>query len=137
MPASRKSSESAKKHAPAKKNRASAKAAPAKKESDDQIYQQRLDRFYDEMKWLYFELYPDNPYVQMHFDDLCAEMKKYYTDRPTALKNSDKKREADPDWYKRNDLFGMMMYVNAFAGTLNGIRKKMNYIRDCGIHYRV
>ena len=84
-----KSSESAKKHVPAKKARASAKAAPVKKETADQIYQQRFDRFYDEMKWLYFELYPDNPYVQMHFDDLCAEMKKYYSDRPTALKNSE------------------------------------------------
>ena len=135
MPASRKSSESAKKHAPAKKTRASAKAAPAKKESVDQIYQQRLDRFYDEMKWLYFELYADNPYVQMHFDDLCAEMKKYYKDRPTALRNSDKKREADPDWYKRNDLFGMMMYVNAFAGTLKGLEEKLPYIKECNVNY--
>ena len=27
------------------------------------------------------------------------------------------------------------MYVNAFAGTLNGVREKLDYIEECGVNY--
>ena len=29
----------------------------------------------------------------------------------------------------------MLMYVKAFAGTLNGVREKLDYIEDCGVNY--
>ena len=29
----------------------------------------------------------------------------------------------------------MLMYGNAFAGTLNGVREKLDYIEDCGVNY--
>ena len=29
----------------------------------------------------------------------------------------------------------MLMYVNAFAGTLQGVREKLSYIEDCGVNY--
>ena len=49
------------------------------------------------------------------------------------LKRLDKKREEDPDWYKRNDMVGMMMYTDAFAGTLKGVKEKLDYIEECGV----
>lgn len=101
----------------------------------DAVYEQRFQRFYDELKWLYCELYQDNPYVMMHLNDLTAEMKKFYNSRSPQLKSSDLAREKDPDWYKRNDLLGMMMYVNAFAGNLKGVEDKLDYIRECNVNY--
>ena len=91
---------------------------------DETIFQKRFDRFYDELKWLYCELYADNPYVMMHLNDLCDGMKQFYLDRSSDLHDSDIKREADPAWYKRNDLLGMMMYVIAFSGTLKKLEDK-------------
>ncbi len=99
------------------------------------IFQERFDRFYDELQWLYCELYADNPYVRMHLDDLCSRIREYYEERPADLKASDRKREADPDWYKRNDLLGMMMYVNAFSKTLSGLEEHLDYLRECNVNY--
>ncbi len=102
---------------------------------DPQIFENRFSRFYDELKWLYCELYQDNPYVMMHFQDLCDTIRTYYNDRNDLLKNSDLKREADPKWYCRNDLIGMMMYVNAFSQTLQGLSEKLDYLQECNVDY--
>ncbi len=104
-------------------------------EVDWDAYEARFNRHADELKWLYCELYQDNPYVMMHFNDLTADMRGFYADRNAALQASDKKREADPNWYKRNDLLGMMMYVNNFSKTLKGLEEKLDYIRECNVNY--
>ena len=103
--------------------------------NDEAVYNARLDRHMDELKWLYCELYQDNPYVMMHFNDLLAELKKFYDARNNDLKDSDIRREKDPKWYKRNDLTGMMMYVNAFSKTLKGLEEKLDYIQECNVNY--
>ena len=108
-------------------------AAPAR--DDEAIYEARLNRHIDELKWLYCELYQDNPYVMMHLNDLLAELKKFYDARNEDLKTSDILREQDPKWYKRNDLTGMMMYVNAFSKTLKGLEEKLDYIQECNVNY--
>ena len=91
----------------------------------------RLARHHDELKWLYCELYHDEEafayFVQM--------LKRSWDQRKTALRNQDVKREADPDWYRRRELLGMMLYVNAFAGDLNGVKGKLKYIQECGVNY--
>ena len=115
-----------------------AKSEPVRlenKRDDDRIYCERLARHLDELKWLYCELYQDNPYVTMHLNDLLKVLKKFYDMRGDALKESDLKREKDPTWYKRNDLTGMMMYVNAFAGTLSNLESKLDYVQECNINY--
>lgn len=104
-------------------------------EEEEKLYNERLNRHMDELKWLYCELYQDNQYVMMHFNDLLAEMKKFYIGRKASLKASDIRREKDPNWYKRNDLIGMMMYVNAFAKTLKGVEDKLDYIQECNVNY--
>lgn len=104
-------------------------------EEEEKIYNQRFSRHYDELKWLYCELYQDNPEVMTHFHALTEEMKHSYKNRSAALKASDTTREQDSSWYKRNQLIGMMMYVNAFADTLKGVEDKLDYIQECNVNY--
>ena len=85
---------------------------------DDAVYQARLMHHMDELKWLYCELYQDDPLVMEHLSQLLKGLKTFYDTRTAELKASDLSREKDPHWYKRNDLTGMMMYVNSFAKTL-------------------
>ena len=70
-----------------------------------------------------------------YLHDLTSNMEAFYNSRNSALKASDKKREADPDWYKRNDLVGMMMYVNNFAHTLKGLEEHLDYVEECNVNY--
>ena len=92
----------------------------------------RLKPRYDELKWLYCEVYNND---QKAFDWLCGEMYKYYKERKNALKELDRLREKEPDWYSTNKLVGMMMYVDNFADNLKGVISKIDYIKESGINY--
>ena len=95
-------------------------------------YEKRFDRYYDELKWLYCELYKTQDEA---FKQLCGQMYQFYTERKAALKTMDRERAKDPQWYKGNRMVGMMMYVDAFAGDLNGVLKHLDYIEECGVNY--
>ncbi|MBO6149233.1 MAG: amylosucrase [Lachnospiraceae bacterium] len=95
------------------------------------IFAERLKRNYDELKWLYMELY-DN-------EDMYAELEKelgsFYGERSSSLKKIDLIREKDRDWYKQGDMLGMMLYIDQFAGNIEGVREKLPYIRECNVNY--
>lgn len=98
---------------------------------EEEIYEARFQKHIDELKWLYMELYDD----QEHFDELCASMKQFYDTRKKGLKASDLTRETDPNWYKGSDILGMMMYTKMFGGNLKGVKKHLDYLKECGINY--
>ena len=92
----------------------------------------RLERHLDELKWLYCELYHNDEEAFRYFLEM---LRNAWKNRKKALRDQDAKREADPDWYRRRDLLGMMLYVNAFAGNLQGVKEKLPYIKECGVNY--
>lgn len=98
---------------------------------ENKEYQSRFQNHFDELKWLYMELY-DN---EEKFYELCEQMKFYYKTRCEALKEQDRKREQDPEWYRSNEMLGMMMYIDNFAENLQGIRNKLDYIKSCNVNY--
>ncbi len=69
------------------------------------------------------------------FAELCDKMEVFYQERNKTLKAQDKKREAHPDWYKRNDMLGMMFYIDNFAGNMKGVQSKLDYIEQCNVNY--
>ncbi len=98
----------------------------------EQEFETRFQKYYDELKWLYFELYENG---HQAFEELCGKLYEWYLARKDSLKELDRSREADPGWYKRNDLLGMMMYVDAFAGNLSGVMDKLDYLEECNVNY--
>ena len=86
----------------------------------DKEFQARMEKHQDELKWLYMELYQNEDM----YAELCSQMYQYYTERKAALKKRDREREAHPDWYRRKDMLGMMLYIDNFAGNLKGVQKK-------------
>lgn len=100
--------------------------------AEKNLFQSRLKRHYDELKWLYCELYEGR--MDM-FEDLTEKLRLRAEERAEDLRRLDREREADTGWYKRNDITGMMMYTDVFAGTLKGVQNKLDYIEECGINY--
>ena len=97
----------------------------------DTVFEERLQPYYDELRWLYMELYND----EHAFSYFIEMLRKYYDERSAALRKWDKKRTSAGSWYSRSDMLGMLMYVNAFAGTIKGVRSHLDYIEECGVNY--
>ena len=98
----------------------------------DATFAARYARHEDELKWLYCELYNGDMQAYTYF---VGMLHRAYQARPEALRRLDATREANPAWYRGHDMTGMLMYVKPFAGTLNGVRSKLDYIQDCGVNY--
>ena len=92
----------------------------------------RLSERIDELKWLYYELYYGD---EQGFQYLCKLIRDFYEERGESLKALDRKREKDPDWYRGNDIVGMMLYVDNFADNLKGVIKKLDYFTESGVNY--
>ena len=92
----------------------------------------RFERHADELKWLYMELYHGDKKAWEYFTHMLYRM---WESRPENLRKIDREREASPAWYRGHSMVGMLMYVKAFAGTLQGVRKRLDYIQDCGVNY--
>ena len=66
---------------------------------------------------------------------LEREMAEAYNARSAELKALDKARSADPEWYKRGNMFGMTMYTDLFAGNLKELAKKLPYLKEQKLTY--
>ena len=96
----------------------------------DMMFQKRLEKHHDELRWLYMELYGNDSM----FAELCDNLYRFYNERKTALKDRDEKREQDPEWFKKTDMLGMMLYIDNFAGNLKGVQKKLPYLQECNVN---
>ena len=95
------------------------------------IFSQRLASRITEMKALYSKLYHDDA----AFDYFCKMLEACFDGRKASLHLLDSQRLAEPGWFRSNKLMGMMLYVNNFAGDLQGVQKKIPYLEECGINY--
>ena len=91
----------------------------------------RLKKHHDELRWLYMELYNNGSM----FFELMETLRVFYEERSAGLKDIDRKKEKDPNWYRRNDLLGMMLYIDNFGGTINGVKEKLPYLQKSNVNY--
>lgn len=96
----------------------------------DDRFQKRMAICHDELKWLYMELYGN----EAMFAELTSQMYEYYQNRKAGLKRRDEKREKNPDWFKKNDMLGMMLYIDNFAGNIKGVQEKLDYLKSCNVN---
>ncbi len=94
-------------------------------------FRERFEKHMDELRWLYMELY-DNGSM---FYELCENLELFYKERRQELKDRDLERESDAGWYKKNDMLGMMFYIDNFAGNMQGVRQKLDYIQEANVNY--
>ena len=111
-----------------------AKSTPQRKakQAGDAVFRRRFERHYDELKWLYCELYHGD---EAAFDYFAGMLRRCWDARKKALRTQDAKREQNPGWYRRRQLLGMMLYADAFAQDLAGVEKQLPYLTECGVNY--
>ena len=102
------------------------------KQKGKKEFQERFDRHAEELRGLYLELYHGDGQAWEYF---CDMLFRCFLERPEAMKKIDRARESDAEWYRGHHLLGTLMYADAFAGTLQGVREKLDYLTECGINY--
>ena len=79
----------------------------AARSKSDEAFANRLAQHGEELEELFTSLYGDAEALE----SLRELMNEAHAARPADLKRLDTKRVADPEWYKRGNMFGMTMYT--------------------------
>ena len=84
---------------------------------------------------LYEQLYGNHPKKELEFENLISTVFKAKKDRKTALKKRDLEKEDKGIWFLSNDLVGMSLYVDRFAGSISKMHEKLPYLKDLGVNF--
>ncbi|MDQ1248771.1 MAG: amylosucrase [Actinomycetota bacterium] len=76
-------------------------------------------------------LYPGTDVMANVVDLLAAG----HANRPDHLRARDRDRLLSPDWFQRPDAVGYAAYTDRFAGDLNGVAARIDYLSELGVTY--
>ena len=102
---------------------------------DWQVFDRRLRQHFPFLFRLLYQLYGKQYDFFYHLEKILQTIAKMWHDRPGDLKELDARRESNPDWYHSENMLGGVCYADLFAGTLEGIRKRIPYFKEMGLTY--
>ena len=97
----------------------------------NRIFDNRFAQAAQEMKRMYLSLYHD----EHAFDYFAGMLRRCHEARRPVLRAIDEERAEQPDWFKKQDVLGMLMYTQCFGGTLGGVREHLDYLQETGVNY--
>lgn len=103
--------------------------------TDARMFEQRLNKHFPRLFKLLFDIYGHRYDMSFHLQGLVDILLEGFKKRSTALKKKDKLRLKDPHWFQHENMLGMAIYVDLFAGDLTGLIKRIPYLKSLGITY--
>ncbi len=99
------------------------------------LFEMRLERSRRDLFDMFEGLYGRHPAYADFRNRLEDMMRRAWAERSEDLKWLDMKRDLEPDWFQRPDMIGYVFYVDLFAGDLNGVLGKLDYLEQLGVSY--
>jgi amylosucrase len=101
----------------------------------DPAFGVRLERFFTELRDPLVRMYGHDERFPAQWPRLLDAIAATAGARPPELRTLDHEREITPDWLHREQAVGYVAYVDRFAGTLQGVRERLPYLRELGVSY--
>jgi amylosucrase len=102
---------------------------------DQTLFKLRFERSRRDLFDMLEALYGRHPSYTDVRARLESAMLQAWETRPEDLKWLDMKRDLEPDWFQRPDMVGYVFYIDQFAGDLNGVLGKLDYLEEMGVTY--
>jgi amylosucrase len=98
-------------------------------------FKARLEAHFGALCPLLLHLYGDHYDFFYHLERLLCVAAERWLARPPELQALDNQREADPAWFQSERMLGGVLYVDLFAGDLEGVRARIPYFKELGLTY--
>src|SRR3954453_8061867 len=96
----------------------------------DAAFAVRFERFFTELRDPLVALYGSDARFPAAWERLLRAIAGTAGGRSRELRMLDHEREVTPDWLQREQSVGYVTYVDRFAGTLAGLRERLDYLRE-------
>jgi amylosucrase len=84
---------------------------------------------------LFAEIYAAHPDAENQFFQLIERLIFGYKSREKVLKKRDEEKAEKGIWFLSNELAGMSLYVDRFAGDLKSMPDKLPYLEELGVNF--
>lgn len=84
---------------------------------------------------LFKSIYGAHPAYENSFTELVEVITQAHLNRRAALRKIDEQKLDQDGWYLSNEITGMSLYVDRFAGNLQGVRERLDYLQDLGVNF--
>ncbi|WP_424932542.1 alpha-amylase family protein [Amaricoccus macauensis] len=101
----------------------------------DTLFELRYARSRDDLWGMLDRLYGTHPGYPAFRKALDRALKVAWRERADDLKLLDLRRDLEPDWFQRPDMTGYSFYIDRFAGDLEGVVERLDYLKDLGVTY--
>lgn len=84
---------------------------------------------------LFQQLYQGHPAAEAAYEGLLKTIIQAHQQRSKKLQVYDQEKAAKTHWYLSNEIAGMSLYVDRFAGSLKQMPEKLDYLEELGINF--
>lgn len=105
---------------------------PVKK---DKGFAERFHAHLPKIHRLFGEIYGGCFDAEQQFVDLLRSLIQEHQGREAGLKKRDKEKAAQGVWFLSNQLAGMSLYVDRFAGSLKTMPTKLSHLEELGVNF--
>lgn len=98
-------------------------------------FDQRLQQHFGELFDLLLELYGTRYDFFYHLEQILLTAARAWAQRSESLRQIDRKRILDPDWFQSQDVVGGALYVDLFSGNLGKLAESIDYFQELGLTY--
>ncbi|GAB5442843.1 MAG: alpha-amylase family glycosyl hydrolase [Fuerstiella sp.] len=100
-----------------------------------QEFDHRLDLYWPELFQVLFDLYGHRYDFFYHLEQILLTAAAAWADRPERLREVDRHRINEPDWFLSERIVGGALYVDLFSENLGKLRESIGYFQDLGLTY--
>ena len=111
------------------------KAKNIDQEKKDKAFAERFLQQLSSIELLFNEIYGGHSKRNESFDALLDSLVDCYLQRPSTFIKKDIVKEKQGNWFLSNQITGMSLYVDRFAGNIKGLTDKLNYFEELGVNF--
>lgn len=100
----------------------------------DNDFRLRLITNMSELESLFYQLYGKYPNSGTHFENLLETVVAAALKRPADMQLSDAVKTQQDGWFLSNNMVGMSLYADRFAGGLKALPEKLDYLDKLGVN---
>ncbi len=115
-------------------NRTLDRMEPDLRRRDLRHFYTRLGANFYAIYTLFHRLYGQREDFENQIVDLVNVMARQFIARDSELKQRDMDREAEHDWFLSQEWVGMALYLDGFAGNLQGLSSRLPYLQELGVN---
>ena len=104
-------------------------------EKKDRSFAAKLNQHLPKIHRLYGEIYASHPEGESQFIALLRVLVQAYQSREKALRKRDEEKAKAENWFLSNQLAGMSLYVDRFAGNLKSMLSKLPHLEELGVNF--